>query len=103
MIDPEKEELLTLTQAASLIPSSHNGKKTSPSTVFRWATRGLKGIRLETLPIGGKRTSRSALSRFFQALSVQAGLVDSTPASEQPSDRQAEIDRATTRVKVLVR
>lgn len=104
MIDPQKEVLLTLSQATSLIPSSRSGKKTSPSTLFRWASRGLQGVRLETLKVGGaRRTSREALTRFYLALSAQAGLKESTPATLPTSERQDEIDRATARVAALVR
>lgn len=100
MIDPEKEELLTLTQAARLIPSSHDGKKTSPSTLFRWASRGLKGVRLEILQVGGKRTSKEALTRFYLALSNKCGtLIEATPPMN-PS-HEAAIARATARVKAL--
>ena len=38
----------------------------SVSTVWRWTMRGLKGIRLETFTVGGRRyTSREAFDRFI--------------------------------------
>jgi hypothetical protein len=104
MIDPNAEELITLCQAAHLIPSSRNGKKTAISTLFRWASKGVKGIRLETLQVGGaQRTSKQALTRFYQALSAKAGLFAEGAEQTLVVDRQAEIDRAAARVKALVR
>ena len=102
MIYHNTEELFTLSQAARLIPSSRSGKKTSPSTLHRWASRGLNGVRLSTIKVGGaQRTSRKFLSEFFEALSIAAGL--QTEAVAQPApDREAEIARATARVKALV-
>ncbi|KLU02247.1 hypothetical protein RISK_005313 [Rhodopirellula islandica] len=40
------------------------------STVWRWATRGLKNCKLETVSIGGKRvTSVQAVNRFLEKTS----------------------------------
>jgi hypothetical protein len=104
MIDPNTEELITLCQATRLIPSARNGKKTAVSTLFRWASKGVKGIRLETLQVGGaQRTSKQALTRFYQALSAKAGLLTEIPEQSSAAKRQAEIDRAAARVKALVR
>ena len=41
-------------------------RRISPSTLHRWRLRGCRGIKLETLLIGGTRTtSAEALQRFF--------------------------------------
>jgi hypothetical protein len=41
----------------------------SVSTVWRWKMRGLKGTRLETFTVGGRRyTSREAFSRIIGAV-----------------------------------
>ena len=65
MIDPFCEQLLTLTKAARNIPS-RTGHGLNPSTVWRWAKVGVRGVRLETVLVGGIRyTSREALTRFF--------------------------------------
>lgn len=41
------------------------------ATLHRWATDGLKGVRLEVIRIGGTTcTSKSALQRFFNALTA---------------------------------
>lgn len=55
-------DLLSLREAAEVVPGSP-----SPSTLWRWAMRGHKGVRLEHLCIGGKLfTSRRALQNFFE-------------------------------------
>ena len=69
MSNLQTEELITLADAAALIPRRRMGRPAHPSTLFRWADAGLRGIRLETIQVGGtKCTSRAALFRFFAAL-----------------------------------
>lgn len=75
MIDANSEQLVPLAEVPSLLPPSRSGRPVHLSAVYRWAMKGLKGIRLETLQCAGRRvTSREALSRFFAGLSEQAGL-----------------------------
>lgn len=63
------ERLLTLSQAAKTLPCRRGDRPTHPSTLFRWATDGLRGVKLEVVQVGGtKCTSREALARFFAAL-----------------------------------
>lgn len=63
------ENLITLTEAASTLPRRRAGKPTHPSTLFRWASEGLRGVKLEIVQVGGTRcTSREALGRFFERL-----------------------------------
>lgn len=46
-----------------------NGKRLHKSTVFRWAQRGVGGIKLKTTRIGGARcTTEAALREFFAGL-----------------------------------
>jgi hypothetical protein len=78
VIDSQSEELLTLAQAAKLLPRRRAGKKTSVTTLYRWTNKGCRGVRLEYLQCGASRcTSREALDRFFQALTV-ASQTDAT-------------------------
>jgi hypothetical protein len=63
------DELVTLRQAARLLPKRRGGKRAHASTVWRWATAGLRGKRLEVLRVGGiAYTSEAALDRFFREL-----------------------------------
>ena len=70
MVDSTSECLLTLAQAAEDLPRRRRGGKTNISTLYRWSQSGCRGVRLETIQIGGTRcTSREALQRFFERLS----------------------------------
>ena len=61
------ETLLTLSAAAKQMPSQ-TGRGVNTSTVWRWAMRGIRGVFLETVLIGGVRfTSLEALKRFHRA------------------------------------
>ncbi len=43
----------------------------SPSTLYRWRKYGIKGIRLETVMIGGRRyVSRAALRSFVERMTA---------------------------------
>jgi hypothetical protein len=71
-IDPLSDELMSLSQAARRLPRLRNGRPVSPSTVWRWASRGLRGVRLEIIRIGGVAcTSAAALRDFFATLNTQ--------------------------------
>jgi hypothetical protein len=62
VIDLQREEPLSLAQAAKVLKKSH------PS-VFRYCTTGIRGVRLETVRLGKQRlTSVSAIQRFLDRL-----------------------------------
>jgi Protein of unknown function (DUF1580) len=84
MIDSANETLITLANAAKLIPRRRRGRKTHVSTLFRWTTIGRRGVVLESIQVGGTRcTSREAMQRFFERLSEsrQVGAVGGQPGS----------------------
>ena len=86
MIDVNSEHLLTLAEAAALIPG-----RPSLCAIWRWRKRGVRGGRkLETVVIGGRPyTSREAIQRFAYQ---QGG--SNTPAPRSPRRREREISRA---------
>lgn len=62
-IDVETEDLVTLRQAAELIPSHP-----CLATLHRWRLTGVRGRKLETILVGGLRyTSREAVWRFLSS------------------------------------
>jgi Protein of unknown function (DUF1580) len=75
-IDANNEALRPFAEAARRLPALRGGKPVHPATVWRWATRGVRGrdgaaIRLESIKVGGMCcTSDEALVRFFYALSA---------------------------------
>jgi hypothetical protein len=65
MININNETLLTLAEAARSLPG-----RVHVSSLWRWARRGIKGVKLESIAIGGRRfTSIESLQRFADQLS----------------------------------
>ena len=94
-IDLLSDDCLTLAEAAKILPRGRRGKKTHVSTLWRWASCGLRGVRLETIRKGGMiYTSREALRRFFARLSGHE-----VPSPEPPPSRQAELGRMRKRLE----
>ncbi len=70
MIDTVAERPIPLDQ----IPAEHipgrGGNPVHQVTLSLWYRRGIRGVKLETILIGGRRaTSLEALNRFYQAVS----------------------------------
>ena len=64
----DEPDILSLAEAAKALPG-----KVAVSTVWRWATTGQRGVRLDSLRIGGRiYTSRRALQSFCEAVSDRA-------------------------------
>lgn len=96
---PLHEELLSLAQAASLLPRRRAGKRPHPATLYRWASRGINSVRLEVLRVGATLcTSREALQRFFERLTaaderLASAHRSSSHAGEEESEVEKELDR----------
>ena len=89
-IDPLSETTLSLSQAARRLPRLRAGRPVHPSTVWRWAMTGLRGIRLETAMIGGVRvTSEAALRRFFAEVGNASQLSGASSVSMMRSAAEA--------------
>jgi len=89
MVDLSTEHLLSLPEAASRLPG-----RPHISTLHRWRQRGVRGVKLETLLLGGRRyTSREALKRFAAATTA-AGSVDRSTEERSTDERQQAIVRA---------
>jgi hypothetical protein len=74
------------------------GKKLDRSVVFRWASRGVRGIKLETTSAGGLRiTTKSAVLRFFHGLNGGAA---SSPIPTTKS-KTANVDRAARELATM--
>jgi hypothetical protein len=93
MIDIQSETLLTFAEAVHTLPG-----RPHLSTLHRWRLRGVRGIRLETCLIGGRRfTSREALERFSAATTAAANGEPPpirTSRQRERDQRQAEADLA---------
>jgi hypothetical protein len=90
MIDPLVDECLSLSQAARRLPRLRAGRPVAPSTLWRWATAGVRGVKLEVVRIGTTVcTSVPALQRFIAA-------INGRPASVTSNKRQERVERELT-------
>ena len=92
MIDINEESVFSLSQAAKVLPSI-DGRRPHPSTIWRWCTRGIRGVHLEHVRVGGRVcTSADALNRFVNKLAEADSQEQSHPTSPRPrtAERRAE-------------
>jgi hypothetical protein len=93
MLDITQETLIPLREAPLHLPARCNGKRLHISACYRWISRGVRGVVLESIQIGGTTyTSLEALQRFGDELTIARR----TPGTREvtPRTRQREIDRA---------
>ena len=89
MIDISKENLITLDEAAGLLPVGRRRRPVNGATILRWITDGSRGIRLEAVRIGGRwLTTQAALQRFAERL-TEATLPEE-PATPSTQCEQSE-------------
>lgn len=97
MLDLQNEEIISLTEATSLLPRRRRGRKPHVATLYRWAQRGCRGVVLETCQVGGtKCTSVEALQRFVDRLSrrhADPREDDESPTAQEDHDKaEQELD-----------
>jgi hypothetical protein len=96
MIDLANESLLSLADAARLLPPARLGRPVSFHCVLRWVLQGAAGaagnvVKLEALRLGGRWvTSREALQRFAEKLTAPAA-DDPAPARPRPGGRRGSL------------
>jgi hypothetical protein len=88
-------DLLSFSQAAAELPG-----RPHISTLHRWRLTGIKGVKLRTVRVGGKRmVDRISLQEFIDAVTAAA---DGEPIrSETPRQRERAIERAERRARKL--
>jgi hypothetical protein len=88
MIDVNEETLLTFAEVTKSIPG-----RPHVSTLHRWRQKGVRGVKLETLLVGGRRmVSREALERFFT--NITAAAENDAPSARTPRQRERAIAQA---------
>ena len=88
MCDLLNEDRLTMGELA-------RQEELSPCTIWRWTGRGVKGIKLETFTVGGRRfTTKQAFHRFVDATTAAANGTPATPAVRTNRQREAAISKA---------
>ena len=77
-LDIKTEQLVALRDIGNILPSSPHA-----STVGRWHQSGVRGIRLETVLLGGQRyTSHGAIQRFVDAVTAAGELRGAAPVNQ---------------------
>src|SRR5690348_5485543 len=85
-------DFFRLNEAADHLPTSY-GRKFSLPTIHRWASSGCRGVRLETVMIGGTRyTSEDMLERFVAAVTAKCGGTIMRPPSRRTAAVSRELD-----------
>jgi hypothetical protein len=96
-IDLRSETLFPLNQLPERYPlAGRGGKKLHPSTGFRWAQHGVRGVRLEFARCGGTLyTSDEAVARWVERL-TEGAEPPAAPVSATRANtpvRRRELDR----------
>jgi len=91
-IDADAESLITLKKAAKLPMLRVDGKNPHFGSIYRWTLQGCRGVKLETIRVGGTTcTSVEAVRRFLERLSNPAPRADDpTPSTRVRQIRAAE-------------
>jgi len=72
-INVAEEDLITFTELAKALPCRRAGRPVHVSTIHRWRSRGINGLKLEAVRVGGAwHTSWPAFARFSAELTVLA-------------------------------
>jgi hypothetical protein len=98
VIDLETETILPLHDAprhALLRRGRRPGRPIHRSTIERWHTRGVGGVKLETVKLGGIRaTTVEALRRFLDRVSGNLPPDAPTPSGDRKAHEAAERELA---------
>ncbi|WP_164104245.1 DUF1580 domain-containing protein [Candidatus Laterigemmans baculatus] len=86
------ERLLRLTEAVGIVEQLTNDRP-HVASLHRWASRGLRGVKLKTIyALGARRTTEKWLREFFASVSGE-GAGEPSTASPEP-DRLTAIEKA---------
>jgi hypothetical protein len=77
-----REELLSLAQAAERLPNHPH-----ISSVWRWCLRGIRGVRLKTILVGGRRYTTVAYLEEFVRHLTESHSPDPPPQSKLRSQQ----------------
>ena len=73
------------------------GTRPNPSTCWRWSTKGIKGVVLETWMLGGRRvTNRTSVRRFIERRSLSTVSSDHPDATRIALDAMLATDQSAT-------
>ena len=95
-VDPFARGVLSLAEAARRLPRLRDDRPVHVSTLWRWATTGLGGVRLESTLLGGVRvTTESAVREFIAATNAKRSRPPPGIPDQARRDRDvaSELDR----------
>lgn len=99
-IDISCEELVPIRDVPKRLPTKPGGKRVHISAVYRWMKKGVRGVKLDSVCIGGTRyTSVEALQRFVDRLSIDDRDI---PREPTPRRRQMQMDAAAREAKRIL-
>jgi hypothetical protein len=102
VISVASDNLIPIREVPKRLPPRPGGKRIHISAVYRWIQRGVRGVKLETVRVGGTSyTSTEALQAFAEGLSAVGDsrvVSNGTPTT----NRQRQIERASAEVERLL-
>ncbi len=102
VIDINVERLIPLRDVPNRLPRRPSGKRVHWGTCYRWASRGLRGVHLESVTIGGVTyTSTEALQRFAEKL-TSANAASREVTGIRSAARQKQIAQASARLAAIL-
>ncbi|HOW71915.1 MAG TPA: DUF1580 domain-containing protein [Phycisphaerae bacterium] len=102
MIDILTEHLIPIRNVPHRLPPRPTGRRVHISAVYRWIQRGVRGVQLETIRIGGTSyTSIEALQRFAERQS-RAPTADLVSQAHTTATRRRQIDSAKMAVEAIM-
>jgi len=85
------ETIIFLQDVPRLMPRTPRGRPIHLCTVVRWKDRGLRGVKLEAVRLGGRWvTSREALERFVERLTSAASAGGAASETTATVNRRAD-------------
>jgi len=103
MIDISREAIRPIRDITKFVNTPVCGLKLHYGTIHRWCTKGLRGIRLESLKVGGARyTSTEALQRFFAKLTSASNVdgLEVDPATNEDTASKYIHHRSRTESRI---
>lgn len=87
LIDPVNDDLRPIGE----VVKARLGKRISPATLWRWRLKGVNGVRLQCLRLGGSwLTSDAAFGEFLRAQTRNVLAACAGPTADAPRERSSQ-------------
>ena len=99
MLDLANEAPLSMKAAARLPMLARDGRPPNVAQLYRWSSRGVSGIRLETAQVGERRvTTAEAVRRWIEAVTLVTGAAATIPNAPPPKVARRRAHQQARRV-----